>query len=87
MCCDGIATYGTYALRQVFSDLAGVLHKILFFEDIENGECGSAGKMIAAEGGSQLSIDRFELWCYEYTTHRETVGYAFSYRYDVGTDA
>ena len=71
----------------MLSHNACILHEVLFLEDVEYCECGSTGEMIATEGGTELSVNGFELWCYEYTTHRETVGDALSYRYDVGTDA
>ena len=65
----------------------GILHEVFCLEHVEHGQRSRTSQMVAAKGGTQLSIDGLELWCDQYGSHRESVGDALGHGDDVGTDA
>ena len=65
----------------------GILHQVFCLEHVEHGQRSCTCQMVAAKGGTKLSIDGLELWCDQYGSHRETVGDALGHGDDVGTDA
>ncbi len=72
------------ALDEVVAHFGCVLHKVLAFHHVEYGKSCCTSEVVASEGGTQLSIDRLELWRDEHGSHWETVGNAFGYGDDVG---
>ena len=43
--------------NQVFAHLMGILHEVFRLEHVEHSQRGCTGQMVAAKGGTQLSID------------------------------
>ena len=72
---------------KIVSHFTGVVYQVLLLEDIEHGQCSGARQVVAAEGGTQLSVDRGKLWCDEDGRHGEAVGDALGHADQVGAYA
>ena len=75
------------ALHQVLSHFGSVLYKVLLLDDVEYGTSQCTAEVIAAEGGTELAIDRLEHWRDQDTSEWIAIANTLSHGDDVWLDA
>ena len=73
--------------HEVFACLVCVVDEVFAFYYVEHGQCCGAGHVVAAEGGAQLSVFRFEVGRDEHGAHGKAVADAFGHGDEVGAYA
>ena len=74
-------------VQQIRAHAGGVVDEVLLLDDVEHGQRGGAGQVVAAEGGAQLSVHGGEHRADEHTAHGEAVTDALGHGDEVGADA